>query len=170
MLEFTGVSTTLKTSTRPDKALPRESQLPLKQSGASSINQTSSCDQSVTKKRQRQTTNQFSKAGSSKQISKPSQAFVQMFTEMNEKAIESMNKDEPETALEFLKKADETLSRTEQTEKSDTSSSRHQSQQSNAADGIDSNYKAALYYNLACCYQRLGMLEECVDYLELATK
>jgi hypothetical protein len=35
---------------------------------------------------------------------------------------------------------------------------------------IDSNYKATLYYNLACCYQRLGMLEECVDYLELATK
>jgi hypothetical protein len=28
---------------------------------------------------------------------------------MNEKAIESMNKDEPETALEFLKKADATL-------------------------------------------------------------
>ena len=32
-----------------------------------------------------------------------------MFSEMNEKAIESMNKDEPETALEFLKKVDETL-------------------------------------------------------------
>jgi hypothetical protein len=35
---------------------------------------------------------------------------------------------------------------------------------------LDPNYKATLYYNLACCYQRLGMLEECVDYLELATK
>ena len=35
--------------------------------------------------------------------------FVQLFTEMNEKAIESMNKDEPETALEYLKKAEETL-------------------------------------------------------------
>jgi hypothetical protein len=28
---------------------------------------------------------------------------------MNEKAIESMNKEEPETALEYLKKVDETL-------------------------------------------------------------
>jgi hypothetical protein len=46
---------------------------------------------------------------------------------MNEKAIESMNKDEPETALEYLKKADETLSKTEQqlNMNSDTSSSRH---------------------------------------------
>ncbi len=32
-----------------------------------------------------------------------------MFTEMNEKAIESMNKDEPETSLEYLKKVDSTL-------------------------------------------------------------
>ena len=37
--------------------------------------------------------------------------FLQLFTEMNEKAIESMNKDEPETALEFLKKADEALTK-----------------------------------------------------------
>jgi hypothetical protein len=35
---------------------------------------------------------------------------------------------------------------------------------------IDPNYPTTLYYNLACCYQRLGMLDECVDYLELATK
>ncbi len=35
---------------------------------------------------------------------------------------------------------------------------------------IDPNYKTTLYYNLATCYQRLGMLEDCVDYLELATK
>jgi hypothetical protein len=28
---------------------------------------------------------------------------------MNDKAIEAMTKDEPETALEFLKKADDTL-------------------------------------------------------------
>jgi tetratricopeptide (TPR) repeat protein len=76
-----------------------------------------------------------------------------MFTEMNEKAIESMNKDEPETALEYLKKADETLSKMDQKHiNSDTSSSRHISQQSNSTDPIDSNYKAALYYNLACCY------------------
>ena len=30
---------------------------------------------------------------------------------MNEKAIENMNKDEPETALEFLKKVEETLTK-----------------------------------------------------------
>jgi hypothetical protein len=40
---------------------------------------------------------------------------------MNEKAIESMNKDEPETALEFLKKADETLTKLETRSKSKSS-------------------------------------------------
>lgn len=36
-----------------------------------------------------------------------------MFSDMNEKAIESMNKDEPETALEYLKKVDDTLKKLE---------------------------------------------------------
>ena len=49
------------------------------------------------------------------------EVFVQMFSEMNEKAIESMNKDEPETALEFLKKADETLTKLETRSKSKSS-------------------------------------------------
>jgi len=40
---------------------------------------------------------------------------------MNEKAIESMNKDEPETALEFLKKADEMLNKLETRSKSKSS-------------------------------------------------
>ena len=26
-----------------------------------------------------------------------------------------------------------------------------------------------LYYNLGCCYQRLGLLEEAVEYLELSS-
>ena len=33
----------------------------------------------------------------------------------------------------------------------------------------DSNLVVCLYYNLACCYQRLGLLEESVEYLELAS-
>lgn len=33
----------------------------------------------------------------------------------------------------------------------------------------DSNLIVCLYYNLACCYQRLGLLEESVEYLELAS-
>lgn len=40
---------------------------------------------------------------------------------------------------------------------------------SNKYQIIDPNYKTTLYYNIATCYQRLGMLEECVDYLEMAT-
>jgi hypothetical protein len=32
-----------------------------------------------------------------------------MFTDLNEKAVDAMSKEEPETALEFLKKADDTL-------------------------------------------------------------
>ena len=35
---------------------------------------------------------------------------------------------------------------------------------------LDLNYKATIYYNIACCYQRLDMLEECVENLELSTK
>lgn len=95
---------------------------------------------------------------------------------MNEKAIESMNKDEPETALEFLKKADETLTKMEARSKSKSSDKLGRGQRKDDQSTIpfekrlDPNYKATLYYNLACCYQRLGLLEECVDYLELATK
>lgn len=78
---------------------------------------------------------------------------------MNEKAIECMSstKDEPETALEYLKKVNDTLDKVESSE--------------NPLDNqIDPNYKMTLYYNIATCYQRLGMLEECVDFLEMATK
>ena len=42
------------------------------------------------------------------------QLFIQLYTDMNEKAIESMNKDEPETSLEYLKKVNETLIRLEE--------------------------------------------------------
>ena len=31
----------------------------------------------------------------------------------------------------------------------------------------EKNLVTCLYYNLACCYQRLGLLEEAVEYLEL---
>ena len=33
----------------------------------------------------------------------------------------------------------------------------------------ESNLIVCLYYNLACCYQRMGLLEEAVEYLELAS-
>ena len=33
----------------------------------------------------------------------------------------------------------------------------------------ESNLIVCLYYNLACCYQRLGLLDEAVEYLELAS-
>ena len=73
---------------------------------------------------------------------------------MNEKAIESMNKDEPETALEFLKKVDETLIKLESS--TSTSDLKKQTKDSinstNIENGLDPNYKATLYYNLACCY------------------
>lgn len=36
---------------------------------------------------------------------------------MNDKAIESMNKDEPENALEFLKRVNETLKKLEEKER-----------------------------------------------------
>ena len=49
--------------------------------------------------------------GHSSQQSESQQFFISIFTEMNDKAIESMGKDEPETALEYLKKADETLAK-----------------------------------------------------------
>lgn len=71
-----------------------------------------------------------------------------------------MNKDEPETSLEYLKKVEDTLKKLES----------KGSSVSSQKDDLDPNYHAALSYNMACCYQRLGMLEECVDYLELATK
>lgn len=55
---------------------------------------------------------------SNSQESSKVQAFIQFFIELNEKAIDSMNKDEPETALEYLKRVDETLRRSETSEDS----------------------------------------------------
>lgn len=98
---------------------------------------------------------------------------------MNEKAIESMNKDEPETALEYLKKVDETLQKLQinDVDNSNNYQQLKEKQRNDYNQSINSssinlhpNYRATLYYNLACCYQRLGMLEECVDNLEIATK
>lgn len=31
------------------------------------------------------------------------------------------------------------------------------------------NLATCLYYNLACCYQRMGLLDEAVEYLELSS-
>lgn len=112
-----------------------------------------------------------------------------MFADVNEKAIEAMNKDEPDISLEYLKKVNESLIKLEQQQKKyqdiksgsisskkkaelSTSGEHTQSSTSpqNMIPTIDPNYKATLYYNLATCYQRLGMLEECVDFLEMATK
>jgi hypothetical protein len=47
MLEFQGASTIPKQIQKPDKILMRDSHLPLKQSGHSSNNQTSSIDNSL---------------------------------------------------------------------------------------------------------------------------
>jgi len=33
----------------------------------------------------------------------------------------------------------------------------------------ENNLATCLYYNLACCYQRLGLLDEAVEYLELSS-
>lgn len=70
-----------------------------------------------------------------------------------------MNKDEPETALEYLKKVDETLVKMESQRISNDNSYSYNSNKLNqnksteqTNSNIDSNYKAALYYNLACCY------------------
>jgi len=34
---------------------------------------------------------------------------------------------------------------------------------------IDPTYKVVLNYNMACCYQRLHLYEECAEYLENST-
>jgi hypothetical protein len=39
--------------------------------------------------------------------------FVKLFNEMNEKSLECMGRDEPETALEYLKKVLDTLEKIE---------------------------------------------------------
>lgn len=35
---------------------------------------------------------------------------------------------------------------------------------------IDNSTKATIYYNIACCYQRLDMLEDCVENLEKSSQ
>ena len=41
------------------------------------------------------------------------QMFIKLFNEMNEKSLECMGRDEPETALEYLKKVLDTLEKIE---------------------------------------------------------
>ena len=43
------------------------------------------------------------------------------------------------------------------------------SQQELHAKAKEQNYIVTLYYNMACCYQRLGLLDEAVEYLEKAS-
>ena len=57
-------------------------------------------------------TNSTSKQPSIKVVEEESSqqsTFVNLFNDMNEKAMESMNADEPETSLEYLKKAESYL-------------------------------------------------------------
>lgn len=38
-----------------------------------------------------------------------------------------------------------------------------------AAVKIDPTYKVVMFYNMACCYQRLQLYDECAEYLEKST-
>lgn len=35
---------------------------------------------------------------------------------------------------------------------------------------VDPTFKVILFYNMACCYQRLHLNDECTQYLESATR
>ena len=35
---------------------------------------------------------------------------------------------------------------------------------------VDTNHKVILYYNMSFCFQRLDMINDCIEYLEMATK
>ena len=56
--------------------------------------------------------------------------FIKLFKELNEKAIESMNKDEPETSLEYLKKVEEALTKLNE---------KHEGGETNAIYGLKKN-------------------------------
>jgi tetratricopeptide (TPR) repeat protein len=62
-----------------------------------------------------------------------------------------INEEEAEKALDILKKVEHLVEEAQKNGKE-----------------VDNNYSAILLYNLGCCYQRLGMLDEAIDYLEAA--
>ena len=69
--------------------------------------------------------------------------------ELNETAIYALNNDDNENALECLKRAEQLLEVI-----------------TSEGKDIDRNIIIIVLYNIACCYQRLGMLDECVSYLD----
>jgi tetratricopeptide (TPR) repeat protein len=91
---------------------------------------------------------------------------------MNEKAHEAMaaQRDEPETALEYLKRVDDSLKKLVEGSGMGQVECMAGREVKGERVKIDPSYKTTLYYNIATCYHKLGMLEECVDYLELATR
>lgn len=74
------------------------------------------------------------------------------------------DKDQPENGIKCLKQAQDIANQNckllEEAEKSSMG-------ENDEVAGLD-NYDVALAYNMATCYQRLQMLEECADYLERA--
>ena len=70
-----------------------------------------------------------------------------------------MNRDEPEIALDYLKKVRDNLIKFEKHSLSSSISIPHDHKNMKTNIGsitpsniIDSNFKVCLYYNLACCY------------------
>lgn len=35
---------------------------------------------------------------------------------------------------------------------------------------VETNHRVILFYNMAFCFQRLDMISDCIEYLEMATK
>jgi hypothetical protein len=72
-----------------------------------------------------------------------------LLKELNETAIYALTNDDNENALECLKRAEQLLEVI-----------------TSEGKDVDRNLIIIVLYNIACCYQRLGMLEECVSYLD----
>jgi hypothetical protein len=75
---------------------------------------------------------------------------MQLLAELNEEAVQLINAESYEDALNALSQAEEKISTLDQIEAN------------------EETYIITVFYNIACCYQKLAELKKCNAYLKLA--
>jgi hypothetical protein len=88
----------------------------------------------------------------------------QILLELNETAIEMINQELNEEALDSLLKAEYIISVLIPT--ASTPRELKSLPNDKRPEQIDDTHICTIYYNIACVFQKLSKLEECVKYLE----
>eukprot|EP00347_Sterkiella_histriomuscorum_P000936 403373959 len=87
--------------------------------------------------------------------------------ELLENGLQFLNSERIEEALREFKVAESIFNQQKIEQSSEGDSKNEQDQQFNHS-GIDDNYLSVLKYNMSCCYQKMGLIDQCVKCLQEA--